>query len=182
MADEPGLGVDLAAHAHAGLVGRQPALLQEGQQVDAGASADRRHEEVERRRRATLTAGKDRLVGLYGEALVVGVHSLAAREVDLHITHHGPSGAVIVPTTYIPLWVSRQHPRARPLPRPPAGPPARHDPAAVHHERCARSCRGETPAVEARASRVGRLDDRRIGILAGLAFEDQRRLPNLTIG
>jgi hypothetical protein len=85
LVNETDLAVVVLPHDQFSVFSWNAALLQKAENVDAGAGANRGHEQVERRRRRAVTAAHRRLVGFDREPAVISVHTLAAGKIYLHI-------------------------------------------------------------------------------------------------
>src|SRR6266508_2641046 len=86
--ERPRRGIDVVALHEPDPLRREAALLAKARDVDAGAGADRREEEVERGGRRVLTAARHGLVRPDDVVPDPRVHLLAARQRDDHLGRH----------------------------------------------------------------------------------------------
>ncbi len=83
--DQVALGIPLHALMELDPGQVDAALLAEGEHVKTGAGAQRGQEEIKGRGRAVFAAAGGRLVGLVGEAVILGLHFFPAMKRDLHV-------------------------------------------------------------------------------------------------
>ena len=85
-----GLGITIHGLADFNCRRVDTALLAERKHVEAGTGAQRSQKKFEGRRGAVFAAAGQRLIGLMSEAIVCGVHSLAAGKINFHVHNFAP--------------------------------------------------------------------------------------------